>query len=66
MTLNEMRALQQGDQVQWNDPDNLSCTGVYFIQDISTHIGRIEDYSTVVFIRNAAGHIAEVLASELG
>lgn len=66
MTLTEKRALQQGDQVRWNDPDDNNCTGVYFIQDVSTNTGRIEDFDSIVIIRNDAGIIAEVLASELG
>ena len=65
MNLLDLRALDAGDQVTWEDPDDGLATGIYFISEIVTETGQITDYDDMIVIRNAAGGWAEVYASEL-
>lgn len=65
MNLLDLRALDSGDQVNWQDPDDGKSSGVYYISEIVTETGQVTDYDDMIVIRNAAGSWAEVYASEL-
>lgn len=65
MNLLDLRALDAGDQVTWEDPDDGLSSGVYYISEIVTETGQVTDYDDMIVIRNAAGSSAEVYASEL-
>jgi len=53
-----VKALSQGDQVIWNDPDDATCSRVYTIQTIQI-IG------DVVRIVDVDGSVLECFAQEL-
>jgi len=66
MQISELRNLNVGDTVRWNDPDDAIASGVYSIQNIATETGRIEDWDSILYIvSNNTGTQAEVMASEI-
>ena len=65
MNLLEKRHLQVGDQVQWTDPNNEFCNGVYFVQDIMTSSGLIEDEDSILILSDTDGSCNEVLLLEV-
>jgi hypothetical protein len=66
MNLSEVRKLDVGDEVRWNDPDNALCSGVYRVQEIVTPTCRVDTEDSVLVVTDGDGHCAEVFASELG
>jgi len=67
MKISELRKLNVGDEVRWNDPDDAIASGVYSIQRIATDSGRVEDWDSILFIvANDSDSGAEVFASEIG
>lgn len=65
MTLNELRQLEIGDQVQWADPQSTAAPGMYHIQEIVTDTGMVEDEESILVITDGAGMVSEISASEL-
>lgn len=66
MQISELRNLNVGDTVRWNDPDDAIASGVYYIQSIATDTGLIEDWDSILYIvSNDTGTQAEVMASEI-
>lgn len=66
MQISELRKLNVGDTVRWNDPDDAIASGVYYIQSIATNTGLIEDWDSILYIvSNDTGTQAEVMASEI-
>ena len=51
----KQRSLQVGDEVRWNDPDNVRCSGVYRIADIKTCKGRVNSLDDILVITNDVG-----------
>jgi hypothetical protein len=56
---------QKGDVVHWDDPDAGISSGAYTIIDIQSDSGTVEEWDTLIVLKNEAGSIAEVYASEL-
>jgi len=65
MNISEKRKLDVGEAVHWHDPDNELCSGHYFIQEIITESGRIEDEQTTLVLTDGRDSVAEVLAAEI-
>lgn len=66
MQMKELRSLDIGDEVRWDDPDNDTASGVYQISRIHTDSGRIESWDSILLITsNDSDSVAEVLASEV-
>jgi hypothetical protein len=65
MKLSSLRLLDVGDEVNWIDPDNDCCTGTYFIKEIATDSGRVEDMDSALILSSPSGDIFEVYAVEL-
>lgn len=59
MTNEEVRKLQPGDEVYWNDPDEGNCSRWYTIQTIVLHGGEI------VRITDRMGNSLECFSEEL-
>ena len=65
MNLLELRKLDAGDEVRWEDPDDGVSSGVYFVTEVLTETGQVTDFDDMLVIRNTEGSHAEVFASEL-
>ena len=65
MNVDTARALQVGDQVNWINPDSESGDSTYFITEILTDLGFIEDFSDNVIISDADGNCYEVAVAEI-
>ena len=65
MNATEIRHLDAGDEVFWEDPDNGESSGAYFITEVLTDNGQVTDFDDMLLIRNAEGSHAEVYVSEL-
>lgn len=65
MKLNEIKQLDVGDEVSWEDPDDGTCSGIFFVTEIVTENGRLANMEDVLIIRNDQGSVVEVYASEL-
>ena len=66
MKIAELRRLDVGDEVRWDDPDDAIASGVYSIEKIQTQSGRIEDWDSIVLLASSnTDSIAEVFASEI-
>ena len=66
MKISELRSLNVGDEVRWDDPDDAIASGVYAIERIATDSGRVEDWDSILLIASInTDSQAEVLASEI-
>jgi hypothetical protein len=56
---------QKGDVVLWEDPDRGVGSGTYTIIDIHSDSGTVEEWDTLIVLRNEFDSIVEVFVSEL-
>jgi len=60
MKLEDIAALQSGDQVYWNDPDDGLCSRMYTIESITSH-----SETGVVTITEKDGSVIDAYFNEL-
>lgn len=68
MTLDQVRQIQPGDQVFWNDPDEGTCSRVLTVQTIEINVDSEddgEDMDIIVSIMEPGGSVVECYAHEL-
>lgn len=65
MRLTEIKGLDIGDAVFWVDPDADGSPQPYFVAEILTESGYLEDLEDVLVIRDTDGCATEIFASEL-
>lgn len=65
LAVNELKKYRKGDIVHWENPESESPTNVYMIQEIQTESGEIEDWESILILKNDLGEIGLAMASEI-